>query len=154
MPETIYVDPLGLRAQLADPEELAELMASRGEDYWNSPEGNETAELTFCPEGWTRGAPQTAELAFTMKDGLGFHFYYSVPPNRGLPTACLFSSNGEPFNEVVEVNWAGETRKVYRSLFVPLEAAQKVVRTFCETGQPSEAVLWLDCGDVPDPEEG
>jgi hypothetical protein len=133
--------------------ELVALLASEGEDYWNSPDEGGFAGLTFCPEGWIKGRPQTAKLDFTMKTDVGFHFYYYVPPNRGLPTAYLFSSNGGPLRDTVEVNWAGGKRRIYTSLFVPLEMAQKVIERFCLDGKPAEAILWIPCGDVPHPEE-
>ncbi|MBN9523146.1 hypothetical protein J0H58_32300 [bacterium] len=150
-PEVIYSDPIGSAFRRVSAEELAELMAGRGEDYWNAAGEAGFAGLTFCPDGWTDDGPQTARLDFTMKSGVGFHFYYYVAANLGLPTADLLSSRGGPLGDVVEVNWAGEKRKIYRSLFVPLEAAQKVVRAFCATGEPSDAVLWLDCRTLPDP---
>jgi hypothetical protein len=144
----IFADPIESPFRLASFEEVAGLMRVHGEEYWNPPGLHALAQLTFCPAGSGAGLPQTEELVFTFRAGLGYHFlhrhYY-----RGCQSVSMFSCGSPEFAVTVYLFVGGGHELVFTNLFVGLEPAVDVVRRFFENGGRSDCIRWVASEDIP-----
>lgn len=153
MPDFVFSDPVDGLGRDADLRQIETLLRTRGEDYWNSPDGSGFASLMYFPEGNGNEPGMVASLDITKIDHLGFHLYYCyrvsdlASPYYKEPEHYM-SYAGGPLVARSRINWAGEERLVFDALFVPVEAAVAAVREFLATGGRSPKVGWIDSGEV------
>jgi hypothetical protein len=159
MPDFIFTDPVDGLGRVADPRNIETLLRTRGEDYWNDPDGSGFAGLSYFPEGNGNEPGMVASLDITKLDRLGFHLYYWYDASDlGSPyyrePESYKSYSGGALTTRSRVNCAGEGRFIFDALFVPVEAAVEAVRVFLAGGERSPKVGWIDSAEVVRAERG
>ncbi len=153
MPQFVFSCPVDGLGRVANLDEISQLLRTRGEGYWNHPDGSGFAGLSFFPEGNGIEPGVAAGLDFTKVDRLGCHLYYRYEvadlDSPYYREAEHFKSYaGGPLSARSRVGWAGEGRLIFDALFVPVEAAVEAVREFLDTGGRSPRVGWITNREV------
>lgn len=153
MPDVVFTCPVDGTNREVDAEEVVHLLRTRGEDYWNDPDGSGFARLSYFPEGNGNEPGLTASLDITRLDRLGFHVFYRYEvaeldsPYYREPEFSYTYRGGE-LGSRSRVNWAGEEQQIYDALFVDLPDAVAAVREFIATGGRAPDVAWIDANEV------
>lgn len=156
MRDFVFSDPSDGLGRNADFGLIETLLRTRGEEYWNNPDGSGFADLSYFPEGNGNedGPGCVARLTFTKLDRLGFHFYYCYEvcelDSPYYREAEYYKSHaGGPLASRSPVNDSCEGKRfIFDALFVPVDAAVAVVRHFLTDGGRSPGIEWLDSEEV------
>ena len=153
MPDVVFRCPVDGTNREVDAEEVVHLLRTRGEDYWNDPDGSGFAGLSYFPEGNGNKPGMVASLDVTRLDRLGFHLFYRYevaefdsPYYRDAEFSYTY--RGGELRSRSPVHWAGQRRLIFDALFVDVPTAEAAVREFIATGGRAPEVAWISAQEV------
>jgi hypothetical protein len=146
--DVLFADPSGMPFQLVTLDTVLALIDKQDDAYWNDAGGSGNASLYFYSRGQAASKYQDSYVDFTMKNGVGYHFYYCDTPS-GVVQESYYAARGKDFAEYTWISQGGTQVKVPTALFVEREQALAIVRAFFASGQRSKDVLWLPPKEIP-----
>ncbi|HZZ80738.1 MAG TPA: hypothetical protein VFE62_19705 [Gemmataceae bacterium] len=127
-------------------EEFAQLVLTRGEDYWNSPLNIGQAGLWIFHDSERKQVSKA--LVFSMRDHLGFHINYQHWKGNGT-TEHWYPVTSTDFSSASWLHSAGEELALANALFISRADAIKVFAYFFKEGGMSPEILWLPSKAIP-----